>query len=913
MSIVFIDDVIFNDNNEQRIINYNNCIFFFVINGISIVCELFYLYFYFIIPYYQNKSNFLSLLLNIFHLISNSLYFLLFFEFYLYKPIYLSLTIKIIAMLNPLIIMCIYYWSACLTHNLYVTFYKYNHNMDRRIKLYKYLLFIILIIFYLYTLLNIHYNESHLLSKSFSFMSNYNNSYIEVFYAIGIIIILFILYGLYYIINKNEEFTTLNEYTVDEERKIRTLLLVIPQNISFICYFLITFTPTNIIIIIKYLIVKNNFKSYFIDYIVILLISFFGTFLFVVRLFDPLMRNFIMNFLICNKEFISDYKKKILNEKSLEDILIKEVPQTNNQSKHNIIQNKDNKPKESRKKVSRSYGKLDNIIKSENDNKNLNPKSIYSSNIKRKHNRSNLEMRILALEKFNLEKKVYFKNDNKNKISENKRNSKFIQRLPSMKLDSYKFNVKNNLITKKYQNSISPNINNSKFNFNHSLKPEKGNYWNHSISKKNLNEFHFIKKKNHEHNYLVKSVKDSKKAMNKFYLNLRTKSTFNSNIIKQIIPKKKRSLTKVNEILYHEEISSFALINYHQEITENIIRMIAISISLNECRKYDNNNEYKHYFEETIPWENTSLYTEKAHFKEYNDLNIPLWLGIKNDIRFNNIQFKVKSYAPFVFHHIRTIDKISIDDILSSLDPKKNIKKIKSMKVYGGRGNNSLIKTWDKKIIIKTIEKNERKILTDNMLTYFHCMMKEGHSILSRIYGIFKIKLVDKGSICVILQKNMDDLPIETKLLSFDFKGSTVDRQVIEKGDSGLLRENLFMKYKNKVLKDLDLNILGLKFEINYDKMARLISIIESDSLFLQEFEITDYSLIVFIHEYRKCDLNNSKGNIRIIPSKDKKYIFNFSIVDYLGQFNYEKIGEQWVKKIVGFIKKMKDTNFSVM
>ena len=83
--------------------------------------------------------------------------------------------------------------------------------------------------------------------------------------------------------------------------------------------------------------------------------------------------------------------------------------------------------------------------------------------------------------------------------------------------------------------------------------------------------------------------------------------------------------------------------------------------------------------------------------------------------------------------------------------------------------------------------------------------------------------------------------------------------------------------------------------------------------IFLSLFEITDYSLIVFIHEYRKCDLNNSKGNIRIIPSKDKKYIFNFSIVDYLGQFNYEKIGEQWVKKIVGFIKKMKDTNFSVM
>ena len=150
MSIILIDDVLFNDNNEQRKIRYNNCIFFLVLNGISIFSGLFYLYFYFIIPYYQNVSNSLALFLNIFHLITNFFYFLIFFEFYLYEPLILSVTIKIITMFNPLIILCIYYWSACLTHNLYVTYYNYTHNMDKRIKSYKYLLFIILIIFYIY-------------------------------------------------------------------------------------------------------------------------------------------------------------------------------------------------------------------------------------------------------------------------------------------------------------------------------------------------------------------------------------------------------------------------------------------------------------------------------------------------------------------------------------------------------------------------------------------------------------------------------------------------------------------------------------------------------------------------------------------------------------------------------------------
>ena len=168
MSIILIDDVLFNDNEEQRVIRYNNCIFFLVLNGISIFSGLFYLYFYFVIPYYQNSSNSLALFLNIFHLISNFCYFLIFFELYLYEPLILSITIKIIAMLNPLIILCIYYWSACITHNLYVTYYNYSHNMDKRIKFYKYLLFIISVVFYLYTLFNIHYNDSQLLSKSFT-------------------------------------------------------------------------------------------------------------------------------------------------------------------------------------------------------------------------------------------------------------------------------------------------------------------------------------------------------------------------------------------------------------------------------------------------------------------------------------------------------------------------------------------------------------------------------------------------------------------------------------------------------------------------------------------------------------------------------------------------------------------------
>ncbi len=353
--------------------------------------------------------------------------------------------------------------------------------------------------------------------------------------------------------------------------------------------------------------------------------------------------------------------------------------------------------------------------------------------------------------------------------------------------------------------------------------------------------------------------------------------------------------------------------NYHLEVNENLLRMIAISIAIDDCRIYDELDVYKKYYKLTIPWENKDFYTERTKNKKYNDSNIPKWLGINNDSRFTNIQFSIMAYCPFVFHHIRLIDKISIDDLLASLNPIKNIKKMKEQRVLGGRGNNSLFRTWDKKFILKTIDTNEKNIFFDQMIVDFHCFMRESRSILSRVYGLFKIDIRDKGAIYVIVQKNMDDLPFETKLLTFDFKGSTVDRQVITKEDCRLTKEKIWEKYKDKVLKDKDLNITGLKFILNFKDWKSITSIIDSDSSFLQNLKVTDYSLVVFVHKYREEDLEKNKGNKRVIKSKDNKYIFNFCIVDYLGPYNFIKKGEIIIKKFIGNIKKEVDTNFSVL
>ena len=479
---------------------------------------------------------------------------------------------------------------------------------------------------------------------------------------------------------------------------------------------------------------------------------------------------------------------------------------------------------------------------------------------------------------------------------------------------------------------IFPNINTKNnldshhFNLNENQKNTKTNL----LSKKNNNEsikskieMSFIKDSE------KKLVKVSKKQLLKTKIEKLSKEFSKNNNLSNEIKihmsndesklkyisssfEKKEKLSIFPKTYQEFVLSPFDIIYYHLDLDDNLLRMMAISICINYCKIYENNVQYQNYFNSILPWKEHFLYKEKTTWMEFNEKNIPDWLSVKQDVRFKKFNFKIKAFSPFVFYHIRLIDKISNDNVIQSLDPVKNLTFLNKLNVSGGRGDNSILSTWNKKFIIKTINKEEKKVLK-NMLKLYHKRLIVTKSILCRIYGIFKIEVKDKGAIHVILQRNMDVLPQETKLLTFDLKGSTVDRQCINKKDEKLTSELLINKYSNKVLKDIDLKILKLTFNLNSYDSKNLINSIKKDTEFLEKFGVTDYSLIVFVHKYRFGDMNHSLGNSGLTKSQDRKYIFEFSIIDFLGTFNIEKRGEKLAKTFVGYIKQMKDTNFSVL
>ena len=953
MSIILLNDLVFTYTEEGHVINKENCLFFLSINLLTVICCSLYLYIYYKIPHYQNNSNSLTLILTVANLISGISYFLFYSDLYFRNPQVLTVLMKISTMINPLMTFTFYFWCACLTHNIYVTFYNYAKNLDKRIKFYKYQLIVYLFIFYVFTMFSIKFKEKQLKSKYFSFIENYRVNYVIFFYLIGLFVITYIIIRLYFILIKKAQsfsISTPDERTLIIKKLFQSLIF---RHILFILYFLFIFVPANLMMNVKYMFRIVNFEHYYHNFITMTLISFYGTFIFLVKLSDPIMRDFLLSIILCNKKYIKEYeplmkdeKLNISNEDLTEsfneekDILLhvyrdldksfmtfcernkieyelvehKNKYTSFNLGKHNLMHfmqgdkkelskfSKDNIKNFSMKNISKIKEEEIEFKPSNFNDKELVLKPSSNSLIRNfsynENDEKELDDKVADENSNNNMNKVNTLNDSVHEVSDyrsiiddiygKEKNSKNNSRRNSLKVDKKQLNLRDSNYTNKRE---SKNDNDKSKNSNTIYKTLNLN------SKNSINIEMKDRRKNrifsHKSKVSTDFIYESK--------NLRISS-----------PRRTKIYSKKYKNFFEEEISGYASLNYHLEVNDNVQRLIAISICINNDKKYDNQEMYQKFFYSPLPWKNKNFYKEQTPYTQYNEKNFPKWLEIQGDSRFNGMEFKVLSFSPFVFHHLRLLDKMTINDILKSLDIKKNLQIINDAKVTGGRGNNSIFRTWDKKLIIKTIDDSEKNILISKMLEEYHERMRDTKSILSHIYGVFKIELGDKGVSNVMLQRNMNDLFLDSNIITFDLKGSTVDRQSIKKEDMHLKKKNLLHKYRNIILKDIDLKITDIKIELNPFDGKNLLSSICNDSMFLQKYDVTDYSLLIFVNKFNKKNLEKHLGNTRIMPGVNDKYIFNFAIIDFLGTFNLEKKGEKFMKDFVGVFRASKDKNFSV-
>ena len=94
--------------------------------------------------------------------------------------------------------------------------------------------------------------------------------------------------------------------------------------------------------------------------------------------------------------------------------------------------------------------------------------------------------------------------------------------------------------------------------------------------------------------------------------------------------------------------------------------------------------------------------------------------------------------------------------------------------------------------------------------------------------------------------------------------------------------KKMLKKYKNLILKDNDLIDLGIILNIHQKEANEIILKIKEDSLFLRDYNITDYSLLLTVNEFKEEDYLNFKGVWGVYKSIDGKYLYNISIIDFL-------------------------------
>ena len=217
MSILLLDDLIFIDTEEEHLINNKICLFFLLLNLINIIVCSLHIYIYHQEPLKRDLQNSLTFILVIINLFSGISFFLFFWNLYYKNPTNLTMTLKIVTMINPLIIFLFYFWCACLTHNIYASFYNPTIDPNKRIIEYKYKVIIYLFTFFIITMLSIKFTEKKNIFKIIFFHEKLSN------YIYNIILFSWFncirLYNLEYILYKSKKTSIINF----EQKKYRIL------------------------------------------------------------------------------------------------------------------------------------------------------------------------------------------------------------------------------------------------------------------------------------------------------------------------------------------------------------------------------------------------------------------------------------------------------------------------------------------------------------------------------------------------------------------------------------------------------------------------------------------------------------------------------------------------------------------
>ena len=218
--------------------------------------------------------------------------------------------------------------------------------------------------------------------------------------------------------------------------------------------------------------------------------------------------------------------------------------------------------------------------------------------------------------------------------------------------------------------------------------------------------------------------------------------------------------------------------------------------------------------------------------------------------------FKFKDYAPWVFRSLRD-DYFHLDpaDYLLSLTAKYILTELGSP----GKSGSFFYFSRDFKYIIKTVSHTEHKFLLSILKDYYEHVKSNPHTLLSRFYGLHRVKLPRGRKIHFVIMNNLFP-PHRDIHETYDLKGSAIGREY---------PEETAKQKPGAVLKDLNWVHRNRRLELGPEKRALFLTQLQRDTHLLQRLGIMDYSLLLGFHDMTRGNSENRrKDTLKVFQPK---------------------------------------------
>ncbi|EGC34645.1 hypothetical protein DICPUDRAFT_55653 [Dictyostelium purpureum] len=200
--------------------------------------------------------------------------------------------------------------------------------------------------------------------------------------------------------------------------------------------------------------------------------------------------------------------------------------------------------------------------------------------------------------------------------------------------------------------------------------------------------------------------------------------------------------------------------------------------------------------------------------------------------------FKFKDYCPNAFRYLRYLFGIDTADFMVSLcNTLKNGENALRELPTPGKSGSLFFFSHDMKFIIKTIPKDEARLLRDILPEYLEHIEANPNSLLPRFFGLYRVKPHSGRQVRFVVMGNL--FPTKKKIHErYDLKGSVVGREAsVEE-----------RKSESVTFKDIDFRNRKHKIYLGPTKKQSFVDQIKKDCKLLQKLNIMDYSLLIGIH-----------------------------------------------------------------